>query len=584
MLDQGSESKIISLGRTVYSILTRGLGDRIELLDIFFGDLKGWSLKSTPATARSITDLVIGCVFDPMNVDRSVDHGPPAEKKMEAAAFRKFWGTKAELRRFKDGSILETLIWSEGDTGQPIVQQIIAYLLGLHLNCDSPAKKPTFFRHKFDTLLSPEAQSSSLEMQPFQQLMAAFSELEKSIRELGDLPLQIKQVSASDSQLRYASVSAPVYNANHPLCEPAIIIIELEGSSRWPDNLVAIQRTKIAFLIKLAELLNQSASDLKAVVGIENTGCHVANNAYIDVTYRNGAAFRIRIHVNREQVLFEQKLKEKSLDPRSRDEFLMALQMYKQDALHRPLHTQVLRILCTRFPLLSPTIRLVKKWFAAHLLSLHFQPELIELFTLRTFLLPYPWRPPSSLQTGLLRTLHFLSRWDWRVDPWIVDLGGRMTKQEVDAIATRMEAWRKIDPGMNRTVLLVASNLDPEGLAWTAAGPEKVIVARMTLLARAAVALVHERGEELDAEALFSSSMLDYDFLIHLPPWVTSKERQSRVAKLPEFKNLLVQARELSGVGCSPIQLFLEELKVDALIDERMPSWRRLMRALDFVF
>src|SRR5205807_2033213 len=84
-LDQDSEGKIIRLGRTIYNILTRGLGGRIELLDIFFEDLKDWSLKSTPVIAEGTADLVIGCIFDPANVDRAVDYGPPAEMKKEAA-------------------------------------------------------------------------------------------------------------------------------------------------------------------------------------------------------------------------------------------------------------------------------------------------------------------------------------------------------------------------------------------------------------------------------------------------------------------------------------------------------------------
>jgi hypothetical protein len=33
--------------------------------------------------------------------------------KEESASFQAFWGEKSELRRFKDGSILESLVWSE---------------------------------------------------------------------------------------------------------------------------------------------------------------------------------------------------------------------------------------------------------------------------------------------------------------------------------------------------------------------------------------------------------------------------------------------------------------------------------------
>ena len=38
---------------------------------------------------------------DPLEASRLVDVGPAADKKAEAAKFRKFWGDRAELRRFK---------------------------------------------------------------------------------------------------------------------------------------------------------------------------------------------------------------------------------------------------------------------------------------------------------------------------------------------------------------------------------------------------------------------------------------------------------------------------------------------------
>lgn len=34
-------------------------------------------------------------------------------RDIAAAAFRAFWGDKAELRRFKDGSILEAVVWDQ---------------------------------------------------------------------------------------------------------------------------------------------------------------------------------------------------------------------------------------------------------------------------------------------------------------------------------------------------------------------------------------------------------------------------------------------------------------------------------------
>ena len=55
--------------------------------------------------------------MDPDHANRIVDKGPPADHAAEAAAFRAFWGEKAELRRFQDGSILEAAgawLWDVG--------------------------------------------------------------------------------------------------------------------------------------------------------------------------------------------------------------------------------------------------------------------------------------------------------------------------------------------------------------------------------------------------------------------------------------------------------------------------------------
>jgi hypothetical protein len=52
---------------------------------------------------------VVGLDLDPAHAARIVDRGPAADDAAAAAAFRAFWGDKAELRRFKDGSIVEAV-------------------------------------------------------------------------------------------------------------------------------------------------------------------------------------------------------------------------------------------------------------------------------------------------------------------------------------------------------------------------------------------------------------------------------------------------------------------------------------------
>ena len=61
-------------------------------------------------------ELVIGLVLNAECAGRKVERGPAAENAEAARRFRKFWGDKAELRRFKDGAIQETLVWAEADS------------------------------------------------------------------------------------------------------------------------------------------------------------------------------------------------------------------------------------------------------------------------------------------------------------------------------------------------------------------------------------------------------------------------------------------------------------------------------------
>ena len=71
--------------------------------------------------------LVIGLLLNAEGAGRKVERGPPAEDVDAARRFRKFWGSKSELRRFKDGAIQETLVWAEveilAQTPQPELQQ-----------------------------------------------------------------------------------------------------------------------------------------------------------------------------------------------------------------------------------------------------------------------------------------------------------------------------------------------------------------------------------------------------------------------------------------------------------------------------
>ncbi|KAJ5667944.1 uncharacterized protein N7477_006514 [Penicillium maclennaniae] len=516
---------------SLYSVLSRALGDRVKLISFASDSAGAWSIRSKAPIKKASHNLSVGLLLDADNVGRVVDHGPPAEEKEEAASFRAFWGEKAELRRFKDGSILESLVWSDQPSEESIVHQILAYILNRHFQVDEQDFLLT--GDEYDELLFDEGDGVvAYSNSPFQSINEAFKELERSIRDMEEVPLEIRHLAPASPLLRYTALRVQGSGGAN---EPADVVLQFESSPKWPDDFAAIQMTKAAFLVKIGDSLESSGAASGCRVGLENESSKVLNNAYLDIPHTSGFLFRLRIHHEREQTLLERQLKDKAINPREREEVAFALFLYKKLFVQTPRLTQALRSLCTRFPLMSPTIRLVKYWFTSHLFSAQVSEELIELLTIRTFTQSHPWDCPSSIMTGFLRTLHFLSRWDWQHEPFIVDLGGDLTPEITEAIRTRFTAWRNIDPAMNNVALFVASDLDIDGVTWTQYEmPSKVVAGRMTTLAKAAVNLLRAQNQDLDVPDLFQTSLAPYDFVIH----ISSKALSDRPS-VSKYKNLV---------------------------------------------
>jgi len=542
----------------LYDVLRRGLGDRVSQIGIATPTSEAWQLGSVSPKTASSKSLTIGLIVNADTVGRTVDHGPPPESKSEAASFRQFWGEKAELRRFKDGSILESLIWSSASGGESVLEQIVRYLLKKHFG-EKAEEDAVLVGDGVWKMLGP-----SNGLAPFQPFVEGYKQLENDIRGLDGLPLSIRQIMPADEQLRYSAINTPSapHHKRRPM--PASVTIQFEGSARWPDDLVAIQRTKVAFLLKLSELMQEAVAAVTTRIGLENEANDIVNQAYLDIVYDSGIAFRLRIHHDREQTLLERRLKDKSLGPQAKETAALGLATYKRDYIRAPAHTQAIARLCMRYPALSGTMRLLKKWFASHLLTNHIADEILELMAVRTFVQPWPWQTPSSIQTGFLRTLRWLSRWDWRAEPLIVDLSGsgELKQADVQAITTRFEAWRKLDPSLNRTVLFAASSVDPDGTTWTDGRPAKVVAGRMTALAKAACSEMEEKQSRLEPAALFVSPLDDYHFVITLNSAVAGGRKKRVSNNGAAFKNLeLDLLDDDSAVGFNPAHDYLTEVE-----------------------
>ena len=528
----------------IHEVVARALGNRVKFISLSGDTVGPWPVETKPPVKTSKATLSMGLVLDPEHAARVVDHGPSAEQKEEAASFRAFWGEKAELRRFNDGSILESLVWSDQPPSPSVVYQILAYILQRHFSILEDGIR--YIGDEYDEELRSGGDGISSYSNPaFQAILNSFTSLESSVQSMDDVPLTVRHLAPASPLLRYSALRV---QGTAGFSGPADVALQFESSARWPDDLAAIHMTKVAFLIKIGDSLESSGAATSCRVGLENESSQALNNAFLDVTDDSGVTFRLRIHHDREQTLLERQLKDKDIGPRGKEEAAYGLSVYKRSFIQAPKLTQAIRTLCTRFPLLSPTIRLVKYWFNAHLFAGHINGELIELLTSRVFTHSYPWEPPASIMAGFLRVLHFLSRWDWQQEPLIVNLGGDLDQSVVSTIQTRFSAWRSIDPAMNTVAIFAASDIDQDGVTWTQYEmPPKVVAGRMSTLAKASIKLLREKGSALDIYELFHTSLAPYDFVINL----RSKIAGDRGSSSAKFKNLKDQTGNARSTAVS---------------------------------
>ncbi|KAI5919746.1 nrap protein [Camillea tinctor] len=520
---------------TLHRTLKKALGERAQSINIEVPKNTPWSLSGSSSKSK-VDKIHIGIIVDPIKAAQGREFGPAYEQKKEAAKFREFWGEKADLWQFPDGQIKESLDWTEhvssGYSG--ISEAIIRYILKQRLGLNDD-----------DIEFEGRESSKAIEIAPtdkaaFDTVRKSFEAFERDIRDLEDLPLHVRKIDPIAPELRHASLHVPEFNSTGRLSRAMEVCISFEASGKWPDNIAAIQRLKIAFLLKIGSSLEEAKTEVKTHLGLESAEFDTDNLAFLDVVYENGITFRLRISSDQEETLLDRQTKDKTAERHIRTQAADLLAKFKFTYATLPLHTQTISTFCSRYPALSPSIRMVKQWFNNHKLSHYFSDALIELFVLQAFLKPYPWTTPSCAVTGLLRTLQLLSRWDWRDEPLIIESSAdSLSPAQQTEINTRFEAWRKLDPNMNRTVLLVATSHDTSGVAYTRDGPPKVVATRMTTLARSATKLVKDKGIDLDMRSLFHSPLRDYDVLIHLAPKVL-RATQTRPPS-SQFKNLGLQ-------------------------------------------
>jgi U3 small nucleolar RNA-associated protein 22 len=251
-------------------------------------------------------NIVLGISINAETSQRVVDRGPPSDNHKEVKEFIKLWGKKSQLRRFKDGAIVQAVVWNENIDEKEFsnadklqggfVEKIVRHIVQLHCN-----KEP--LQVSLPNLLSvvDEVVCKDKSMTPFvdplsahQSIMKTFDSLSNFLRKgsqpppagtLGTsrlgLPFTIDAVEPLSSSLRYSELFPPIPHpflggvapsskkvAGAIVSDPILIQVRFGSSSKWPTDLKAIGAAKTAMLIQLANGIETSGK--KGLTGAQS--------------------------------------------------------------------------------------------------------------------------------------------------------------------------------------------------------------------------------------------------------------------------------------------------------------------------
>lgn len=453
------------------------------------------ALPATPST------VFIGLILNQEHAFRLVDHGPVATEVPSHAteAFRELWGNKAELRRFQDGSIAESVVWHvrNSDERAHLPAMIVRHILALHFGIRGDVV--TSWQSGFDALLRlPQSIASQYRASGYKAALAAFQKLSSSIKTISKaLPLAIVNISPVSPELRYTSVFAPIsvpasVASTLPLCSRYVQLmslnLEFEKSARWPDDLVAIQKMKMAFLEQIAQALSDATPGLLARVASVSPGVPLTvDHPQLEITTPDGWAFALRIWHDREATLLDRILHSSpaAYSPHDVESARMARRLYTRRFIAAPRHHRAVAVLHHQFTAFGGTVRLVKRWLAAHwLLRLHVSEEAVEVICAAMFAGVGSVRAPNTRERGFACVIQLLRDWDWSEGMTVPLYAASDPGPDVysSSVAGAKGVWS------------LRTETDPDGRMWTLDAPDAVAARRVRALAQATHAYL--RGVE----------------------------------------------------------------------------------------
>jgi len=409
----------------------------------------------------------------------TVEKGPSADSS-EAAKFRSFWGQKAELRRFRDGSILECAVW---DSKQgPVAEQIIKYVVGTKFSLEN-----------VEIFFSPLGACQPVSRSHI-ALWSALETLRTKLTSIAKLPISI--VSLRPSHARFTGTDLV---SSTGVLAPLDCIVEFESSQAWPSNRFAVWHAKCAFLLAIREGL------MAQYCAVELGAEEMSEEPFADVRMMDNTqvpfAFRLRIFANVERQRLMAQLA--SVDnPPTLCEVATVGQLWFGPMLRARIHA-----ISAGCPAITGAISQAKAWLDNHMILQPWLEDWVEVTMAHVIESKGVSMVPQSPHVALLDWFFFLANHSYRTEPVFAKLASE--ENEMELLQQRFELAVE-----SRRSWWVSSDIDPDCLFMRR--PTEWEAQRIKKLA--AGALEKARNEQWDLIKFGTDNSRIFDIIVKINP------------------------------------------------------------------
>lgn len=553
---------IHTMTSSVTSFIQKMLNKRINQIQMKPITYSEWSVSKSPPWVSQITVLTFGISIVEEYAYSVIEKGPAANLP-EAKEFQKFWGEKSELRKFKDGTICEAVLWTEGTTmadKRNICSKIISYMLNKAYSISS--KYIYITENQFNSVLVEYSQkeNSATGEEENLKIISAYDKMCKILRKC-DLPIEIKDIQSISPTLRFAEVfpAKLVQNSTYykkldkrlvpnpekpcPSVCPYFTVFCIMGiSKRNIEDLNTLKRLKALNHLQLQQALWK---DFYLPMS--------CNQEFLDVLL-DGYVFRIKMCFSKEIDLLKPTINTSVHSDAS-------LALWGQMRL-LPKLTSHLHSLGQQHGSYSSTVRLAKRWVSSQMLLGYIPEVAVELIVANLFISPEPYQRPKSPVTGFCRFLQFLSTFDWETTPLFVNLNEEFSAADVVEITKKFNTSRESLPSM-----CICTPIDVENSSfWTQDSPNWMILNRLHAISQQTLSILDQKlmqpKQQDDFKVIFRMSLEPFDVVLYLKASQLARSGQSVDTKFNSNKDKQeLLTNDLPVVAYEPDQLFLRDLK-----------------------